>query len=198
VDQPGAAEGFADAVNHRGHVMEMDASRDTLFTDGSLYQVESTWVTQDADTVHLGDLRGRFVFMALTYTSCEFSCPLIVADMKRIINQVPVDEKRRVHLVLLSIDPERDTPEVMKAFAASKELSSDQWTLIRGEADEVMEMAALLGIRYKKLPDGEFAHSNVITLLNPEGEIVHQQIGLGQERTAASSDKLLAVLSGEA
>jgi protein SCO1/2 len=61
-----------------------------------------------------------------------------------------------------------------------------------------MEMAALLGIRYKKLPDGEFAHSNVITLLNPEGEIVHQQIGLGQERTAASSDKLLAVLSGEA
>ena len=47
-------------------------------------------------------------------------------------------------------------------------------------ADDTLEMAALLGVKFKKSADGQFAHSNVITILNPEGEIIHQQIGLGQ------------------
>lgn len=188
-----SAEPVADA--HAGHVMEMEASAESAYAEGSLYQVESTWVNQDADTLRLGDLRGRVIVLAMTYTHCEFSCPLIVADMKSIIDEVPADEKTRVGLVLLSIDPDRDTPEVMKTFAATKGLSPDQWTLLRGEADDVMEMAALLGMRYKKMPDGEFAHSNIITLLSLRGEIVYQQKGLGLAERQASIEQLLAVLA---
>lgn len=185
-------------INHRAHVTNMEPSSKAPLTDGSLYQIGSTWTTQDADVISFGDLRGRFVVMAMTYTSCEFSCPLIVADMKKLINGVPANEKHHVHLVLLSIDPERDTPEVMKAFAAKTGLAPDQWKLLRGDADDVMEMAALLGVRYKKMPDGEYSHANIITLLNPEGEIVHQQNGLGPELTSESSSVLQAMLSEEA
>ena len=52
---------------------------------------------------------------------------------------------------------------------------------MRGEPDDVQELAALLGVKYQEAADSQFAHSNVITLLNAEGEIVRQQIGLGQD-----------------
>lgn len=185
-------------TSHQGHVMDMPPSGEAGFTDGSLYQVSSTWTTQDGEVIPFGDLRGRIVVVAMTYTSCEFSCPLIVADMKKIIKQVPASEKQRVRLVLISIDPERDTPEVMKAFAAKTKLLPEQWTLLRGDTGDIMEMAALLGVRYKKMPDGEYSHSNIITLLNAEGEVAHQQNGLGPELSAASIKALQGLLSVEA
>lgn len=187
-DQPGdqADAGHQMGTDHAGHVMDMEPASEGSFSDGSLYQVGSQWVTQDGDTIQVGDLGGRFVFIALTYTSCEFSCPLIVADMQRMLKQVPANDQSRVQMVLLSLDPERDTPETMKAFTAQKGLAPEAWTLLSGDADDVMEMAALLGVRYKKMPDGEFSHSNIITLLNPDGEVVHQQNGLGVALTEAS------------
>jgi protein SCO1/2 len=50
-----------------------------------------------------------------------------------------------------------------------------------GRPDDVLELAALLGLSFKENADGQFAHSNVITILNAQGEIVHQQIGLNQD-----------------
>jgi protein SCO1/2 len=43
-----------------------------------------------------------------------------------------------------------------------------------------LELAVLLGIKYRKEPQGGFAHSNLITVLNKQGEIVHRQVGLQQ------------------
>lgn len=187
-DQAGdqADAGHQMGTDHSGHEMDMEPSGEGFFSDGSLYQVGSKWHTQAGDIIEIGDLGGRFVFIALTYTSCEFSCPLIVADMQRILKQLPAGDKSRVRMVLLSLDPERDTPETMEAFAVQKGLAPEAWTLLSGDADDVMEMAALLGVRYKKMPDGEFSHSNIITLLNPDGEVLHQQNGLGPELTEAS------------
>ena len=54
-------------------------------------------------------------------------------------------------------------------------------TLLRGGADDVRELAALLGVNYAEDARGQFAHSNVITLLNAEGEIAFQHAGLKQD-----------------
>jgi protein SCO1/2 len=45
----------------------------------------------------------------------------------------------------------------------------------------VLELAALLGVKYKQDARGQFSHSNIITVLNSEGQVVHQQIGLNQD-----------------
>ena len=55
------------------------------------------------------------------------------------------------------------------------------WNLLSGSADDVLEVAALLGVRYKQDATGQFMHSNLITILNSDGEIVHQQTGLNQD-----------------
>jgi protein SCO1/2 len=54
------------------------------------------------------------------------------------------------------------------------------WVLLTGHPDDVLELATLLGIKYKRDQSGGFIHSNVITVLNKAGEIVHRQEGLQQ------------------
>jgi len=60
-------------------------------------------------------------------------------------------------------------------------LDPDRWTLLHGRADDTLEIAALLGVKFKQDARGQFAHSNLITVLNPDGEIIHQQAGLNQD-----------------
>ena len=51
---------------------------------------------------------------------------------------------------------------------------------MHGEPNDVLELAALLGLKFNQDVNGQFAHSDVITILNAQGEIAHQQIGLNR------------------
>jgi protein SCO1/2 len=150
----------------------------------SLYQVDTPWLNQRGEAVELSEMAGRIQLLAMTYTSCEVSCPVIVADLKR-IEATLAEDGVEAGLVLLSLDPERDSPSTMAAFAERSRLS-DSWTLLTAPADDVREMAALLGVRYREMQNGEFAHTNMISVLDPEGVLVHQQKGLGPDLTAGT------------
>jgi protein SCO1/2 len=85
----------------------------------------------------------------------------------------------------VSFDTERDTPAALAQFREQRQLDA-QWTLLHGDNDAVRELAALLGVKFKQEADGMFAHSNLITILNPDGEVAHQRNGLkgGLDETA--------------
>jgi protein SCO1/2 len=89
--------------------------------------------------------------------------------------------RQRVGFTLVTIDAERDTPEALRTYRERQQLPADGWTLLRGGADDTLELAALLGVKYKREASGQFAHSNLITILDAEGEIVYQQVGLNRE-----------------
>lgn len=148
------------------------------YTDKSLFQLESVWTSDANRKVKLGVLRGRPQIVAMFFASCQFTCPLTVSDMQRIEAALPENLRTNTGFLLISFDSERDTPAALKVYRAKRELSNQNWTLLRGEPDDVRELAALLGVIYKRDANGDFAHSNVITLLNAEGEIVFQQPGL--------------------
>ena len=69
---------------------------------------------------------------------------------------------------MVSLDPERDTPAAMSELHARHELDA-QWTLARAPADQVRELAAALGIKYRALDGGEINHSTVVALLDGQG-----------------------------
>ena len=151
-------------------------------TDESVYQLNSTWTTQDGNKIKLDALTGKVVVVAMVYTSCEFACPRIVADINRI--KKSIDDKDlddQVHFVLVSIDPKVDTPEKLHSFAREYNMSPDDWTLLNGKEGDILELAALLGVKYKKTTEKDYAHSNIITVLNKQGEIAHQQVGLAMD-----------------
>lgn len=153
----------------------------------SLYQIGVTFTDDAGRSVALGTLRGRPVVIAMFFASCHYACPLLVADMTRIRDGLPPAERERVALVLVSFDTVRDTPEALRRYRAER-LLDRQWMLLHGDDDAVRELAALLGVKYRQETDGQFAHSNLITVLNAAGEVVHRRTGLrgGLEEAAAA------------
>jgi len=163
-------------------------------TDKSLYQLDSTWTSDVGREVKLGVLRGRVQVAAMFFAQCEYSCPIIVENMRAIETALPVALRDGVDFLLVSFDTERDTPAVLRAYRKKTKLAPAHWTLLRGGTDDVRELAALLGINYQRVARGQFAHSNVITVLNPEGEVAFQQAGLNKDskETIAAIEKALA------
>ncbi len=157
------------------------AETPAAFTDKSIYQTESTWTTDQGKHIQLSALAGRPQVVAMFFANCQFACPIIVNDMKRIEAALPAQLRGKVGFTLVSFDSERDTPAVLAEYRRTRDLPRKSWTLMRGHPDDVLELAALLGVKFKENAAGQFAHSNIITILNAQGEIVHQQIGLNQD-----------------
>ncbi len=162
-------------------------------TDWSVYDLSSTWVTQRGDSVRLADVAGPVRIVAMVYTECRATCPLIVADLQRILAAVPAARQADVGVVLVSLDPERDTPGRLAEWAAATRLDPARWTLLNGSDAHVRELAATLDVRYQAQPDGEVAHTNAIHVLDARGAVVHRQTGLGEAaaETAAVVTALL-------
>ena len=147
-------------------------------TDGSLYQLESKWTSDVGREIQLRVLRGKPQVVVMFFARCEFACPLLLHDLKQIEAALPEKLRGEVGFVLVTFDTQRDTVEALHAYREAQQLSPKSWTLLRGQPDDVRELAALLGINYKQDARGQFAHSNLVTILNGDGEIAHQVKGL--------------------
>jgi len=153
----------------------------------SIYQLDARFTDDAGRPFALSELRGRPVVINLFFASCGYACPLLVTDMQAIRGQLPPAVRERAVFVLVSFDVVRDTPAALARYRVQRQLDS-QWYLLHGDDDAVRELAALLGVKYKQEADGAFSHSNILTILNPAGEIVHQRAGLqGGLDTAAAA-----------
>jgi protein SCO1/2 len=117
--------------------------------------------------------------MVMIYTSCKAACPRLVADMRDIEKKLDLKTKKNVKLILVSIDPKTDTPEKLKSFAIANKMNQNPWIFLRSTEDNTREFAAVLAVNYKQISPMEFSHSNIISVFNPDGELVFQQEGLG-------------------
>lgn len=148
-------------------------------SDLSVYNLESTWMNQRSEVVKLADFSGKIQLVAMIYTECAYACPRIVADLKRIEDALGSIKKEEVEVILISMDAERDTPEKLLNFAQKNKLGPERWVLLTSSEDNILEVAALLNVKFKKEINGNISHSNIITVLNVNGEIINQQEGLG-------------------
>ena len=167
-------------------------------TSNSLFNVESLWETQKGEVVPLSQLGDRPHLVAMVYTSCQYACPRIISDLKAIESGIGIEDTNRYGICLVTIDPKRDTVAVYNGYAVKRDLPEERWTFLRGKSGDILELANLLGVRYKQLPDGEFSHSNIITLLNSQGEIAYQLNGLEADPSEliAKAKELLGQASG--
>ena len=147
--------------------------------DYSLYDLHGAWRNQRGDTLHLSALAGQVRVIAMVYTSCQATCPLIIADLKRIESAVAPAQRAAVGFVLVSLDPWRDTPGRLAEWAAATGLDPARWTLLSGSDDSVRELAASLDVRYASQRGGEIAHTNGLTVLDRDGRMAHQHTGIG-------------------
>ena len=144
----------------------------------SLYQLAMPLADQSGKAVKLDLYAGQPVLVTMFYGSCPHVCPMLIATAQRYERELPEASRKRLRVLLVSLDPERDTPAKLAELAQRHRVDTARWTFARAEADDVRRLAAALGIQYRKLPDGEFSHSTVITLLDPQGRVVKQTSSL--------------------
>lgn len=147
----------------------------------SVYQLDARFVDESGKRTTFTQMRGFVRVVGMFYTSCKFICPLIVDSGLGIDKQLSADERPRLGITLISMDAARDTPAKLMALAKQRRLDLTRWNLVTPAAEDVPAVASVLGIKYRKLGDGEFNHTSVLILLDRDG------------RELARTDKMGAV-----
>jgi len=152
---------------------------DDGISEESIFNLTSNWNTEEGEVIQLEDLKGKTLVMVMIYTTCKAACPRLVADMRNIESKIPKENIENLLFVLVSIDPKVDTPTRLKEFAIENEMDGEQWTFLQGTESGVREFANVLAVKYKQISPIDFSHSNIISVFNTKGELIHQQEGLG-------------------
>lgn len=145
----------------------------------SVYQLAAPLTDQQGRTFDWRARRGSPQVVSMFYTSCQYICPLIIDSGKAIEKGLTAAERSRIGLLLISIDPRRDTPQALASVAARRQLDPQRWTLARPARGDVRSIAGVLGIRYRELADGEFNHTSALVLLDADGRVLArtEQVG---------------------
>ena len=147
----------------------------------SIYQLQLPLTDSNGQTRDWRALRGKPQLVTMFYTSCKFICPLIIESGKAVERQLTPAQQKRLGIVMISMDPARDTPAALKKIADQRKLDGSRWTLASPRAGDVRAVASVLGIRYRLLADGEFNHSSALILVDAEGRILARTEKIGSK-----------------
>jgi protein SCO1/2 len=150
----------------------------------SIYNVSSKWERQDGEKISFSDLNGKVLVTAMIFTSCKTACPQLTAEMKSISEQVGKVDPNDIRYVLISIDPENDTPAVMKSYLANSHFNGKEWMFIRSNEQDTRELANIMAVKYKEISPIQFSHSNIISVYSKKGVLAFQKEGLNADNTA--------------
>lgn len=151
----------------------------------SIYELELPLRDAKGHTIGLDVHRGHVTLVAMFYASCPVACPVLIDEIKTTLAEAGRADAR---VLLVSFDPARDTPEKLASLVAERGLD-DRWTVAAAGEGDARTLAAVLGVRYRRLASGEFVHGSTIVALDGEGRPVARTDRLGQR------DALISALS---
>lgn len=151
------------------HVIQTTPSAATA-EDGPAIQSEFELVDQDGRTVRGEDLHGRWQLVFFGFTSCPDICPTTLTNVTAALEELGPETARKVQPVLITVDPERDTPPVLKEYLTA----FDPRILgLTGTAEQVETALKSFLVYAAKRPmeggDYTMDHSTFIYLMDPEG-----------------------------
>lgn len=134
---------------------------------------------QDGTRITLADLRGKVTAVTFIYASCADTCPLLTAKLVGVQKRLP---PARVRFVAITVDPERDTPEVLRQYAAAHGARGEAWAFLTGSADEIRSAAQGYGIYVKRNPGGDVDHTFLTSVIDADGVLRVQYLGVRFDR----------------
>lgn len=148
----------------------------------SLYNVSDHFTDQQGKQMELRNFAGKITVVSMIFTHCNYACPRLTNDVKAIADRLQRMGIDNVNYLLVSFDTKRDHPARLREFAKEHQLEKN-WTLLTGDEEAVRQLSVLLNVQYEKTPDGNFSHSNLITVLDQQGRIATQLEGLQASNT---------------
>lgn len=167
-------------AGHDAHANHTPMTAEAITHEHSLFHLDADWQTQDGRSIRLDQLAGKPTLITMIYGSCTTACPVLVNDARRIDRALPDAIRKNLQVVVVSFDPARDTPERMADYGADYDVDAERWHFLHGAPADIRTLAAMLGVRYRDNGDGTFDHSNLLTLLDPEGRVAERSEGLAR------------------
>lgn len=178
-DQHDQHASLADTADHTDHADHPQPLAATELPGTSIFHLATTFTDQHRRQLALADLRGQPSVFVMFYGDCNTACPLLVRSAQEIEAALPEDLKHGTQFVMVSFDTERDTPDKLLTYAQDKGLDKENWHWLVGSPLQTRQLATLLGVQFRDGGNGVFAHSNVVTVIDPHGVPTARLEGLG-------------------
>ena len=152
-------------------------------------------VNQDRDPVSLAALRGRVVIVTAVYASCGDTCPQIVTQIKTSLAQLTAEERADVTVVSITLDPVKDTPEMLGMMAEIHGVKAPEFNQVTGDPAYVEALLDRYGFARRRNEDtGAIEHANLVHVIDREGRIAFR-FSLGPLQQAWLTDALRLVVA---
>lgn len=148
---------------------------------------------QTGQPVDLAALKGKVVMLTAVYASCPHTCPLILAEAKRVVAGLPARDLADLRVIAVTIDPAHDDQAALARLASMHGLEPPLWHLVTGEASEVERTLDRMNIARKLDPrTGVIDHGNLLMLVDRQGRLAYRfTMGAKQEPWLRAAIKLL-------
>jgi protein SCO1/2 len=134
--------------------------------------------SQDGTRVSLADLRGKVVAVTFIYTSCIDTCPVLTALMALVQDKLGQDFGEKVAFVSITVDPERDTPEVLKQYADTFGANLKGWAFLTGDPAAIRDITRRYGVFAAKNANGEVDHTFLTSIVDRNSMLRVQYLGV--------------------
>jgi protein SCO1 len=134
--------------------------------------------SQDGKSIALADFRGKVVAVTFIFTLCSATCPVLTPMMSLVQDRLGPDFDTNVAFVSVTIDPERDTPEILKLYAQMYGADVPGWHFLTGEASIIHDLTRRYGVFAAKRADGDIEHSFLTSIVDRHGVIRVQYLGV--------------------
>jgi protein SCO1 len=152
-----------------------------------------TLTSQDGAAIGLEHFRGKVVAVAFIFTTCGSTCPLLTSKMVQVQHQLGTDFGAKIAFVSITLDPEHDTPEMLKLYAEAYEADPDGWSFLTGDPAAVRDVVRRYGVFAAKTDDGGIDHTSLVSIIDRRGILRVQYMGVSFDPGEFRSDLLSLV-----
>lgn len=160
---------FADSVINK--VVDGKTTTDTVWHR----LANISLINQLGDTVSLDDINGSIIIADFFFTRCPSICPTLTRNMKQLQDAMKMKDSRRridssyVRFISFTVDPERDTPDVLKRYADKYAVNHDTWWFLTGEREKIYDYALnelKIGLQDGNGVDSNFIHTSKFVVID--------------------------------
>lgn len=156
----------------QGVVGELPFPADDLRTSFDPPKFELT--NQLGERVTSEDFGGKVVLLTSVYAHCPAACPMIFAQAKRVVASLSPAEREAFNFVAVTMDPERDTPEVLAELGEAQGLPTPTWQLLTGRPEKVEKVLDHMDLKRSRDPEtGLIDHVNLFLVIDRNGRVAY-------------------------
>ena len=125
---------------------------------------------QHGEVLPVSRLQGKWTLVFFGYTFCPDICPTTLAELRQLLGSLPAEQRQQVQVLMVSVDPQRDTPQQLRDYLA---YFDPDYIGLTGQLDDIQQLANALSIPFipgdSSQENYTVDHSGNLALLGPDG-----------------------------